>query len=79
MLLSRLLGWRWTDSVAGGIGAVLVVTLGLQVTARSLRYLNSGRVRDAAAECLENPLAESLQSRLTRSQRGSVARASFLP
>lgn len=39
LLFGRVLGWRWTDPLAGALGAALVITLGLQVTARSLRHL----------------------------------------
>lgn len=49
LLLGRLAGWSWTDSVAGALGAVLVIILGLQVTVRSLKCLTGWRARERAA------------------------------
>ena len=52
LVLGRSLGWRWTDPVAGMLGATLVIVLGAQVSWRSLRYLAGGRDRERAAQAL---------------------------
>lgn len=49
LLLGRLAGWRWTDPVAGALGAILVIILGVQVTVQSLRQLTGARGRAAGA------------------------------